>query len=168
MKHLAETSFFIALVRDRASGRVREGENGRPIIEYSPGKLERELLCRGVQEAARVHWAAGAHEILSPHTRKHCFQRRSESRAGIEEFCAQLVHEPVDHNWMALYSAHQMGTARMGRSERDAVCNVEGEVFGVKNLFVADASAFPASSGVNPMLTIMAIAKHTAQFIKER
>ena len=165
MEHLAETSFFIALVRDRTSGSVRAGRDGPPIIEYSPGKLERELLCRGVQEAARVHWAAGADEILSPHTRRHCFQRGADA---IEEFCAQLSREPVDHNWMALYSAHQMGTARMGSSKRDAVCNEEGEVFGVKNLFVADASAFPASSGVNPMLTIMALAKHSAQFIKDR
>lgn len=168
MGQLAQMGFFIALVRDRASGRVRVGKNGRPIIEYSPGRLEREMLCRGVQEASRVHWAAGADEILTPHTRKHCFQRKFDSRAEIEKFCARLSHEPVDHNWMALYSAHQMGTARMGSSKSAAVCNAEGEVFGVKNLFIADASAFPASSGVNPMLTIMALAKHSAQFIKER
>jgi choline dehydrogenase-like flavoprotein len=56
----------------------------------------------------------------------------------------------------------------MGSSESDAVCSAEGEVFGVKNLFIADASTFPASSGVNPMLSIMALAKHTAEFIKER
>lgn len=168
MQRLARTGLFIALVRDRAPGRVRAGRGGRPVIEYSPGKLERGLLRRGVQEAARVHWAAGAREILSPHTRKHCFRRTSESRAAVEEFCSQLAREPVDHNWMAVYSAHQMGTARMGSSARDAVCDAEGEVFGVKNLFVADASAFPASSGVNPMLTIMALSKHTAQCIRAR
>lgn len=168
MGQLAQTAFFIALVRDRASGRVRIGQNGRPIIEYSPGKLERELLSRGVQEASRVHWAAGADEVLTPHARKQCFKRKSGSRAEIEKFCEQVSHEPVDHNWMALYSAHQMGTARMGSSESDAVCSAEGEVFGVKNLFIADASTFPASSGVNPMLSIMALAKHTAEFIKER
>jgi len=31
------------------------------------------------------------------------------------------------------------------------------------NLFVADAATFPHSSGVNPMITIMAIADHVAQ-----
>jgi choline dehydrogenase-like flavoprotein len=169
MERLSQTSFFIALVRDRASGCVRRDSlSGRPIIEYTLGKLERELLRHGNQAAARIHWAAGADEILSPHTRKHCFQRTSESRALIEDYCAQLEREPVDRNWMALYSAHQMGTARMGSSGRDAVCNAEGEVFTVKNLFIADASVFPASSGVNPMLTIMALAKHIAQCIKER
>ncbi len=43
----------------------------------------------------------------------------------------------------------------MGRDRRTAVCDADGEVFGVRNLFVADASAFPASSGVNPMITMM-------------
>jgi choline dehydrogenase-like flavoprotein len=38
----------------------------------------------------------------------------------------------------------------------------------VKNLFVADASVFPTSSGVNPMLTIMAIADHVARGIVSR
>jgi choline dehydrogenase-like flavoprotein len=54
----------------------------------------------------------------------------------------------------------------MGRDARSAVCSAEGEVFGVRGLFIADASAFPASSGVNPMITIMALAHHTAQRIK--
>ncbi|MFC7667509.1 GMC oxidoreductase [Hymenobacter humi] len=36
----------------------------------------------------------------------------------------------------------------------------------VQNLFVADGSAFPACSGVNPMLTIMALAHFTAQGMK--
>jgi D-alanyl-D-alanine carboxypeptidase len=42
---------------------------------------------------------------------------------------------------------------------------------GVKHVtgdLVADASAFPASSGVNPMVTVMALAHHTAQRIKVR
>jgi choline dehydrogenase-like flavoprotein len=41
-----------------------------------------------------------------------------------------------------------------------------GELYEVKNLFVADASAFPACSGVNPMLTVMALAHYTAQQMK--
>ena len=61
-----------------------------------------------------------------------------------------------------------MGTCRMGRDRRTAVCDADGDVFGVRNLFVDDASAFPLSSGVNPMITVMAVAHHTAQRIKAR
>jgi len=38
----------------------------------------------------------------------------------------------------------------------------------VRGLYVTDASAFPTSSGVNPMITIMAIADHVARGIIER
>jgi choline dehydrogenase-like flavoprotein len=53
----------------------------------------------------------------------------------------------------------------MGRDAKSAVCDERGEVFGVSGLYIADASAFPGSSGVNPMVTIMAMAHHTAQRI---
>jgi choline dehydrogenase-like flavoprotein len=33
----------------------------------------------------------------------------------------------------------------------------------LKGAYVADASLFPASSGVNPMITIMALARHVAK-----
>jgi choline dehydrogenase-like flavoprotein len=45
------------------------------------------------------------------------------------------------------------------------VCDERGAVRGVPGLYVADASLFPASSGVNPMLTIMALAHMVAQSI---
>ena len=54
----------------------------------------------------------------------------------------------------------------MGSDRRQAVCDENGQVFGVRGLYIGDASAFPASSGVNPMITVMALAYHTAQRIK--
>ena len=44
-----------------------------------------------------------------------------------------------------------------------AVCDGNGEVYGLEGAYVADASLFPASSGVNPMVTIMALARHVAR-----
>jgi choline dehydrogenase-like flavoprotein len=46
----------------------------------------------------------------------------------------------------------------MGIDPRAAVCDEHGQVHDVPGLYVADASLFPASSGVNPMITIMALA----------
>ena len=51
-----------------------------------------------------------------------------------------------------------MGTCAMGTNRRKAVCGPDGQVLGVRGLYIADASAFPASSGVNPMITVMALA----------
>jgi choline dehydrogenase-like flavoprotein len=50
-----------------------------------------------------------------------------------------------------------MGTCAMGSRTSTSVVDPSGKVWGYENLIVADASIFPQASGVNPMLTIMAM-----------
>jgi choline dehydrogenase-like flavoprotein len=69
-------------------------------------------------------------------------------------------------NRIMMFTAHQMGTCRMGADHTTSVTNEHGEVHGVKNLFVCDGSLFPAPSGVNPMLSIMGLAHRASQYIK--
>lgn len=164
MQRSAHTASLIVLVRDGQGGRVRVGRNGRAVVEYRPGPQERAFLQRGIVEAARVHLAAGAEELHTLHGQAHSHRPPQEA----EPFLARLATSAVDQNRMMLFSAHQMGTCCMGQSARSAVCNEDGEVFGVAGLFIADSSAFPAASGVNPMLTVMAMAHHTVQRIKVR
>jgi choline dehydrogenase-like flavoprotein len=54
----------------------------------------------------------------------------------------------------------------MGADPRTSAIDGENETHEVRGLYVTDASAFPTASGVNPMLTIMAIAHRAAQGIK--
>jgi choline dehydrogenase-like flavoprotein len=61
-----------------------------------------------------------------------------------------------------LFSAHQMGTARMGADSQTSVANPFGELHDVKGVWIGDGSAFPTASGTNPMVTIMALARRTA------
>ena len=56
-----------------------------------------------------------------------------------------------------------MSSCRIGDSPRDAVADPDGQVWGLRGLYVTDASAFPSASGVNPMLTVMALARRTAE-----
>ena len=58
-----------------------------------------------------------------------------------------------------------MASAAMGRDPARGVVDETGESFEVRGLYVADGSAFPTSSGVNPMITIMALADHVARGI---
>ena len=62
---------------------------------------------------------------------------------------------------------HPLGTARMGAGPDSAVVDFGHRVFGTRSLYVVDGSAVPTSLGVNPMLTIMAMALRAADVIAD-
>lgn len=53
----------------------------------------------------------------------------------------------------------------MGRSPKTSACKETGETWDVRNLYVADSSLFPTALGVNPMVTIQAIALNVSRNI---
>lgn len=168
MQQVAHVSAFVVLTRDRQGGRVKVDSEGRAVIDYAVGRMERELLQEGIAAAARVHFAAGATEIHTLHSRDHTFRRSSANRsADIDAYCREIAALPVHANRCAVFSAHQMGTCRMGVDRRANVCDEHGQVNGVPGLYVADTSLFPASSGVNPMITVMALAHVVGAAIAE-
>lgn len=59
----------------------------------------------------------------------------------------------------ASMTAHVLGGCVMGASAADGVISERHEVFGYPGLYVVDASAIPANVGVNPSLTITAMAE---------
>jgi len=65
-------------------------------------------------------------------------------------------------------SYHEAGTLRMGEDSNNAVTNRWGQVYGIDNLFVADASVFPSVGVANPMLTVTAWAYRLADHIVSR
>jgi cholesterol oxidase len=57
-------------------------------------------------------------------------------------------------------TAHILGGCRIGTSAEDGVVDSRGEVFGCPGLFIADGSVVPVNLGVNPSLTITALAEY--------
>jgi len=64
-------------------------------------------------------------------------------------------------------TCHQHGTARMGKDPSTSVLNEYCEAHDVPGLFVVDGSGFPTALGVNPTLTIMAVAWRACEHIVE-
>lgn len=60
--------------------------------------------------------------------------------------------------WVEEDTAHLMGTCRMGSDPKTSVVDADGRSWQVPNLWVCDGSLFPTSGGVNPSLTIQALA----------
>ena len=68
---------------------------------------------------------------------------------------------------MELFTPHLMGTARMGNDPRHSVVGLGGEVHDLPGCFVADASLFPTPIGVNPQVTIAALALRVGDRLAE-
>jgi choline dehydrogenase-like flavoprotein len=149
------------LVRDRFGGRVTVGKrSGEPVLDYHLHPYDRQHLLRGIREAIVAHQAAAAREVLVPHNEP--LRLRGDQPLSAEAIDALLQQRRWDTARMGLFSAHQMGTCRMGGT-RDYPVQPNGETREVRGLFVADASLFPSASGANPMLSVKALALHVAK-----
>jgi cholesterol oxidase len=62
-----------------------------------------------------------------------------------------------------LITVHPLGGCPMGRDARESVVDTYGAVFGYPGLYVADGSVMPGPVGVNPSLTIAALADRSAE-----
>ncbi len=156
---------FIVLTRDRDGGRVRLDPHGTPLIDYTLSAFDRANMLEGVRAAANIHVAAGAERVYLPHGSLPTLHAAGGTLHN-PEVLARLPHLGWRANQFGLYSAHQMSTCRLGGHAATHPLRPNGETVEVRNLYVADGSAFPACSGANPMLTIMALAHYTSQGLK--
>lgn len=169
MSHAANVATLIVLSRDKGEGSITLDRHGEPVINYCLCEYDRRHLLHGMRTAARLHVAAGATSVLSLHNKPARLERSPSGVISEQQYRAfdrRLEHSGMEVNRIMLFSAHQMATCRMGAAPDSAVIDANHEVFGVKGLFVCDASAFPSASGVNPMLSIMALAHKASQYLK--
>jgi choline dehydrogenase-like flavoprotein len=138
---------------DGGNGRVRLLPGGAPLVTYSLGEAEGRRLVRGLAHAARVLRAAGAAEVYTP----------LRGLPVLEPGADPAVLERARGRDLALVAFHPLGTARMAASPRAGVAGPDGRVFGIDGLAVADASLLPSAPGVNPQITIMALALAVAR-----
>jgi choline dehydrogenase-like flavoprotein len=159
MARAEQTAAFILISRDRGDGRVTIDRQGEARAAYRIDDESAGYLVRAMIEGVRIHRAAGAKQIGTLHTPPLIFAG-SIGDGAVE---AAITRRGIEANRITLFSAHQMASCRIGMDRATSVANPDGQVWDVKGLYVTDASAFPISSGVNPMLSVMALARRTAQ-----
>ncbi len=163
MTRLPHIAPFISVARDHGAGRVVIDDHGRAVTRWSfSDELDARMFRRAMVELARLHRAAGANEILT------FFQNPVLSwHAGenFEAFLAEIERASLAPNDVAAFSAHQMGSCRMGSDPAGSVADGRGELHDTRGVWIGDASAFPTAPGVNPMISIMSLAHRTAAFI---
>ena len=163
---LPRLGFAGILLRDRDGGQVRVTRDGQPLVRYALSGYDAGHLRAGVAAGAQIMEAAGARTIFSGHSRWVAY------RPGRDGDRARFLRDADAAGWGAgqivLYSFHLMSSARMGPSPATSACNPDGETWEAGNLYVCDGSVFPTASGVNPMVTIEAIAHLAASRLAER
>ncbi len=160
MLKMANAASFIVLTRDKFGGSVSIDRKGYPSYHYALNAFDLTHLLAGIQKSARMLLATGAEDVVFPHHRFRNITGNTTENALLKYF-NQMPEWGWKSGQFSLFSAHQMGTCRMGGNAKTHPLTPEGEMVKVKGLYVADASAFPASSGVNPMMSIMALSHYT-------
>lgn len=139
------------LVRDGSNGSIDLDYRGLPRVNYSLSPKELEIIARGVEVVSMMWFKLGASRVVTPHMSRPVIKAPSE----IPELVRLIKNDPKG---MLMGSAHPQGGNRMGSDPGLCVVDSDCRVYGFKNLFVCDASVFPSAIGVNPQLTVMALA----------
>lgn len=155
---------LIGLTRDRGHGAVGVDAAGEALPAYAVSdELDLANLRAGLDAQARLHEAAGAHTITALAAGAPTWRRGDDLGAFVDG----IQRIPFRMGGHRLFSAHQMGSCRMGLDPASSVADPRGELHDTKGVWIGDASAFPTSSGTNPMITIMALAHRTAEAIAD-
>jgi choline dehydrogenase-like flavoprotein len=130
------------MVSDHSRGRVRTIA-GQPVIRYDLGRDDLSRFRAGLQCLEQLLLAAGAREVFLP---LRAGVRPSRARAGD----------------LRLMAFHPLGTARADARSAHGVVDGAFQLHGAPGVYVADGSMVPSALGVNPQLTIMALATRLA------
>jgi choline dehydrogenase-like flavoprotein len=130
------------MVSDSSRGSVHS-LGGRAVIRYSLDAEDLSRVRSGLARIEQLFEAAGASEVYLP------------LPPGLAPSAARARD-------LRLMAFHPLGTARADASPRRGVTDGDLAVHGVRGLHVADGSVIPSSLGVNPQITIMALATRLA------
>jgi len=166
MQALRYTAGYGALQRARDGGEVVVGPDGLPSPRWQLSDFDREVMRKGLDGAAQILEAGGARRVYSSHAGWVSYEPgKNGGRESLLDAADRCGWGPAQ---VTLGSFHLMGTARMGTSREESVCNPNGETWDVGGLYVVDGAVLPTGLGVNPMVTIEAAAHRISCGLAER
>ncbi|MHB8657821.1 MAG: GMC family oxidoreductase N-terminal domain-containing protein [Solirubrobacteraceae bacterium] len=130
------------MVSDESRGRVHFAA-GRPIVRYDLCRTDLERFRTGLMRIRELLEAAGAREVLLPLPRG-------------------VAPEQARRGDLKLMAFHPLGSARADARPEQGVVDGRLELHGARNVYVADGAVIPSAIGVNPQMTIMALATRLA------
>ncbi len=160
MDHFDRLAIFGFMISDAGTGRVMRAPTGRPLVRYDLQDEDLRRVKKGAVTLGRIYFAAGAEKLYLPIVGHDAI----EDHAGLERL------EKADlKGWDVELSAyHPLGTCRIGVDPRTSVTDADHESYEIDNLYIVDGSSVPSALGVNPQVTIMALATRFAERLHDR
>lgn len=156
MPHLAMMG---GLIHDDGGGVVRPGPGREPLVTYRMAREDRAAVPEVIRLMAETFLAAGAREVFLP-----VLGLPPVDADGLRRFDL----EGVPAGRLECSSQHPLGSCRMGTAPDHSVVDPDGQAWDLRELFLVDGSIVPTSLGVNPQLSIMAMATRIAWQLRER
>ncbi len=153
---------FVTVARDHGDGEVVIDNYGRAVTRWGfDDEVDARMFRKAMVEQAKLHRAAGAKEIVT------FYQQPVTWREGedFDAFLAEIERASLAANDVAVFTAHQMGSCRLGADRATSVADGRGELHDTRGVWIGDGSGFPTAPGVNPMISIMSLAHRTAENI---
>jgi choline dehydrogenase-like flavoprotein len=175
MRDVRHYAPWIGITRDDDAGVVKLTRSGRARIDYRVSARDAGKARDALVAMARLGRASGAQRLVALGT-PAAWLDDTTSDSRFDAYLDGLRGFDFGPNRAAVFSAHQMGTARAGKDATSCVCDPWGRVCTggransmdpIAGLYVADASLFPTAVGVNPMVTVMAMAARVARTVHE-
>jgi choline dehydrogenase-like flavoprotein len=142
----ADRAMIGAMIADEPSGRVFGSR--APIVSYRLAKADERRLSVAIEAMARVMLAAGASDV----------ELGGGAPAVRSEAELEAAMQRLDVRRLRLAGFHPSGTAAAGSDPARHPVDPEGRLRGVEGVWVADGSILPSCPGVNPQVSIMAMA----------
>jgi choline dehydrogenase-like flavoprotein len=146
------------------SNRVVLDGAGEPEVEYTLSDADKVRFRRGVAQAVRIMFRAGAKQVFLP-TNEDILGGNTTGQLKPLVLTESRQADAVERNLQFIpnrsivTSAHLQATNKLGASARDSVVSTDLKVWGTEGLYVVDGSIFPTSIGANPMQSIYTFAK---------
>ncbi len=158
MEQYSRMAAFSPMIHDTTAGTVRDKGRFGVKIKYWLNEADREQMRVGLAECLRIMLAAGAESALLPS--RTVIRVRNE--AEIEDAVQSLE---MSRHELDITSVHPMSSVWMGDSPQNSCVDSTGRYHHLDNLYVADTSLFPTSTGGPPQLTAYAMGLHVGRHV---
>ncbi|MFO0574096.1 MAG: GMC family oxidoreductase [Polyangia bacterium] len=140
------------------------GGGDEPLLTYAMSRRDRAAVSRLLRVLGETFFAAGAREVYLP-----VLGGVQGAHGGLTaDQLRGLDLDRIPAGRLECASQHPLGSCRMGTSREHAVVDARGQVFGLRELYIVDSSVLPTSLGVNPQISVMAMATRLAHGLRER